>query len=96
MGEEREMVAGISQKIILSLALQELASKDHARFEDFLWITFGDDWTAFLQNLKRRQLIRHIQSDDHYVITDEGRRVLGVLRRAGHGTEDSHPQQASD
>lgn len=93
MGEEHEMVAGASRRSILSHALQGLAEKDHAGFEDFLWISFGDNWTIILQNLERRQLIKHSQTDDHYVITDEGRRVLGVLRRAGHGTEDSRPKQ---
>lgn len=96
MGEEHEMVAGTSQKTILSRALQELADKDHARFEDYLWIIFGDEWMIFLQNLERRRLIKYIQADDYYVITDEGRRVLGVLRRAGHGIEDSRSQIAND
>ena len=95
MDQEKEMIAGISQRHIVSKALQELAARNCAGFEDVLWLMFGDDWTIILRALERRQLVRHVQTEDTYIITDEGRRVLGVLRLAGHGSENERKETAA-
>jgi hypothetical protein len=84
---ERDMVAGLTQREILSRALHALANKDAAGFESILWLAFGDEWTVLLRTLRARGIVRYSQSDDADSITDEGRRVLGALRRAGHGLE---------
>lgn len=87
------MVAGLSQRETLSRALQALASKDPFLFENILWLDFGDDWKSVLQSLERRQIIRYVAPDDSHVITPEGRRVLGVLRQAGHGLDQPQADQ---
>jgi len=87
------MVAGISQRETLSRALQALAQKDPSRFENILWLDFGDDWKAVLRSLERRQIVRYAAPDDSHVITPEGRRVLGVLRQEGHGVDVPEAEQ---
>lgn len=81
------MVAGLTQREVLSNALFALANKDPRRFEDILWLAYGDDWTVVRRNLAGRGIIEYVQSDDTHRITDQGRAVLGALRRAGHGVE---------
>ncbi len=81
------MVAGLTQREILSRALYALAGKNPGEFENILWLAYGDEWTVILRTLRQRGMVRYSQSDDYDTITDEGRRVLGALRRAGHGVE---------
>lgn len=83
------MVASLTQMDILSRALHALANSDPRDFEDLLWLAYGDDWTAVLQSLTQRRLVRYSPSDDAHNITDDGRRVLGMLRKAGHGLQDT-------
>ena len=81
------MVAGLTQREIISKALFALARKEPGRFEDILWLAYGDDWTVILRSLVGRGIIRYNSADDEHTITDEGRRMLGALRHAGHGVE---------
>lgn len=81
------MVAGLTQRETLSRALFALAQKDPAAFENILWIAYGDEWTIIVRTLTARGIIRYLPPEDLHTITDEGRRVLGALRRAGHGIE---------
>lgn len=81
------MVATPAQRETLSRALQALANKRSGHFEDILWLAYGDEWTLILQALTRRGVVRYSNSEDEHAITDEGRRVLGVLREAGHGVD---------
>lgn len=89
------MVAGLTQRETLSRALHALANKDPLAFENILWLAFGDEWTVIRRTLRHRRLIRYNQAEDYDTITDEGRRVLGALRRAGHGVDsESEPAKA--
>ena len=81
------MVAGLTQLEILSRALFALANKRPSEFENILWLAYGDEWTVIFRTLRGRGIVRYSQVDDFDAITDEGRRVLGALRRAGHGVE---------
>ena len=93
--EENEMVAGLTQREILSRALHALAKKNPAEFENILWLAYGDEWTVILRSMKQRSVVLYVQSIDEHTITDEGRRILGALRRAGHGVEDPHADKRS-
>ena len=85
------MVAGLTQREIISKALFALARKEPGRFEDILWLAYGDDWTVILRSLTGRGIVRYSTTDDAHTITDEGRRILGALRHAGHGVEAPAP-----
>jgi hypothetical protein len=76
------MVAGVSNHDKIIEALFHLSRGDSARFEDILWLAFGDDWTRVLEHLQRRRIVRYLTREDAYAITDHGRETLGHARAA--------------
>ena len=88
------MVAGLTQREIISKALFALSHNEPSRFEDILWLAYGDDWTVILRSLISRGIVRYSNARDTHAITDEGRRMLGTLRQAGHGV--TAPAQSAD
>lgn len=76
------MVAELTSRAHLIHALEVLLTGDSPRFEDALWLAFGDDWTGVVQRLRARKIIRYNTKEDDYTLTKHGRAVLIQSRNA--------------
>ncbi len=89
------MVATIDSRAHLIHALEVLLTGDSARFEDALWIAFGDDWTGVVQRLRGRKIVRYRSKEDDYALTKHGRAVLIQSRNARVPGKDDIAQQTA-
>lgn len=64
-------------------ALSELAESRARRFEDRLWLGFGDQWTTLREQLVKQGYVRYFRADEQPLLTDQGRRLIDRLAGAG-------------
>lgn len=81
------MVMNAEERSMLALALSALAQGDSRRFEDLLWLGFGDRWTFIQASLVRHHQVRLMDgSRSTYELTEVGSELLtdlaGFVRRA--------------
>lgn len=71
----------------LARALGELAASQSRRFEDLLWLGFGDEWMAVLGLLVRDGGVKRAATNDGWVLLAKGedlrRRLVEKTERAG-------------
>lgn len=81
------MVMNARERAMLASALSALSQGDSRRFEDLLWLGFGDRWTLIEASLVRHHQIRAVDGARMtYAITELGSELLaelaGVVRKA--------------
>lgn len=71
-----------AQRDWLARALEELAEGRDRRFEDLLWLGFGNDWRAMFDGLVKGRCIELGGEDrETPVLREAGRKLLAKLQR---------------